>query len=87
MRSVGDVGIDGRIIPVGSEPKAFGEGELSLQERWYAGNIFRIFACTAKGNRVILLHGVQKKSQKTRLKDLEIAEQRMKRYFQRHGYL
>ncbi len=53
----------------------------------YAGNIFRIFACTAKGHRVVLLHGMQKKSQKTRLKDLEIAEQRMKRYFQRHGYL
>ena len=32
---VGDMGIDGRIFPVGSEPKAFGEGELSLQERWY----------------------------------------------------
>ena len=32
---VGDMGIDGRIFPVGSEPKAFGEGELGLQERWY----------------------------------------------------
>jgi adenine-specific DNA-methyltransferase len=32
---VGDMGIDGRIFPVGSEPKAFGEGELALQERWY----------------------------------------------------
>ena len=32
---VGDMGIDGRIFPVGSEPKAFGDGELSLQERWY----------------------------------------------------
>jgi len=32
---VGDMGIDGRIFPVGTEPKAFGEGELALQERWY----------------------------------------------------
>jgi hypothetical protein len=32
---VGDFGIDGRIFPVGSEPKAFGEGELALQERCY----------------------------------------------------
>ena len=32
---VGDMGIDGRIFPVGSEPKAFGEGELGLVERWY----------------------------------------------------
>jgi adenine-specific DNA-methyltransferase len=32
---VGDMGIDGRIFPVGSEPKAFGEDELQLRERWY----------------------------------------------------
>ena len=32
---VGDMGIDGRIFPVGAEPAAFKEGELSLQERWY----------------------------------------------------
>ena len=32
---VGDLGIDGRIFPVGSEPKGFGAEELGLQERWY----------------------------------------------------
>ena len=32
---VGDMGIDGRIFPVGSEPKGFGAQELGLQERWY----------------------------------------------------
>ena len=32
---VGDMGIDGRIFPVGSEPKGFGSDELGLQERWY----------------------------------------------------
>lgn len=32
---VGDYGIDGRIFPVGTEPAAFKEGELALQERWY----------------------------------------------------
>ncbi len=32
---IGDMGIDGRIFPVGAEPAAFKEGELSLQERWY----------------------------------------------------
>jgi hypothetical protein len=32
---VGDKGIDGRIFPVGSEPAAFQEHELALQERWY----------------------------------------------------
>jgi phage-related protein len=53
----------------------------------YAGNIYRILACTYKGNRVILLHGFQKKSQKTPQQEIEIAEQRKKRYLQTHGYL
>ncbi len=53
----------------------------------YGGNIFRVLATTAKANRVILLHAFQKKSQKTPLQDIEIATQRQKRYFQRHGYL
>jgi phage-related protein len=53
----------------------------------YAGNIYRVLASTGKGNRVILLHGFQKKSQKTPRQDMEIAAQRQKRYFQTHGYL
>jgi phage-related protein len=66
--------------------------KLSDQKLWevraeYAGNIYRILATTTKGNRVILLHGFQKKSQKTPRQDMEIAQQRQKRYFQRHGYL
>ena len=66
--------------------------KLSDQKIWevraeYAGNIYRILATTAKGNRVVLLHGFQKKSQKTPRQDMEIAQQRQKRYFQRHGYL
>ena len=53
----------------------------------YAGNIYRVLAAFAKGNRVILLHAFQKKSRKTPRRDMEIALQRLKRYFQRHGYL
>ena len=53
----------------------------------YAGNVYRVLAAFAKNNRVILLHGFQKKSQKTPRQDMEIAQQRQKRYFQRHGYL
>ena len=53
----------------------------------YGGNIYRLLACTAKGNRVVLLHGFQKKSQKTPLQEMEIAVQRKRRYFLRHGYL
>ena len=32
---VGDLGIDGRIFPIGSEPAGFKEDELQLTERWY----------------------------------------------------
>jgi len=46
-----------------------------------------ILACTAKGNRVILLHSFQKKSQKTPKQELEIAAQRKKSYLQRHDHL
>jgi phage-related protein len=53
----------------------------------YGGNIYRVLAAFAKNNRVILLHAFQKKSQKTPRQDIEIALQRQKRYFQRHGYL
>jgi phage-related protein len=52
----------------------------------YTGNIYRVLATFAKHNRVILLHGFQKKSQKTPRQDMEIALQRQKRYFEKHGY-
>jgi len=66
--------------------------KLSGSDLWevrieYVGNIYRVLAVLGKGNRVILLHGFQKKSQKTPRQDMEIAQQRQKRYFQRHGYL
>lgn len=73
-------------------PSKFWQKMQGIENLWevrteYAGNIYRILACTYKGNRVILLHGFQKKSQKTPRQELEIAEQRRKRYLQAHGYL
>ncbi|MBA3962338.1 MAG: type II toxin-antitoxin system RelE/ParE family toxin [Chthoniobacterales bacterium] len=67
--------------------KMSGSGKLWEVRTEYGGNIYRILAITAKGNRVVLLHGFQKKSQKTPRQDMEIAQQRQKRYFERHGYL
>jgi phage-related protein len=73
-------------------PSKFWQKMRGTENLWearteYAGNIYRILACTYKGNRVILLHGFQKKAQKTPRQELEIAEQRKKRYLQKHGYL
>lgn len=67
--------------------KMSGSGNLWEVRTEYGGNIYRILAITAKDNRVILLHGFQKKSQKTPRQDMEIAQQRQKRYFEQHGYL
>ncbi|MGI8964805.1 MAG: type II toxin-antitoxin system RelE/ParE family toxin [Limisphaerales bacterium] len=73
-------------------PSKFWQKMKGTENLWelrteYAGNIYRILACTYKGNRIILLHGFQKKTQATPRWELEIAEQRKKRYLQTHGYL
>lgn len=75
------------IVPAKFWQKMSGSQNLWELRAEYAGNIYRVLAATAKGNRVILLHGFQKKSQKTPQQDMEIAQQRQKQYFQRHGYL
>jgi phage-related protein len=48
-----------------------------------ASNIFRIFYFLPKSNKVILLHGIVKKKQKTPKKELDIALDRMKEYLRR----
>jgi phage-related protein len=73
-------------------PSKFWQKMATVGNLWelrteYAGNIYRVLATTAKGNGVILLHAFQKKSQRRPGQDIEIAQQRQKRYFQRHGYL
>jgi phage-related protein len=66
--------------------------KLSGTDLWevrveYASNTYRIIAMNVKGNRVVLLHAFQKKTQKTPRQDIEIAQQRQKRYLQRYGFL
>ncbi|MGI9087915.1 MAG: type II toxin-antitoxin system RelE/ParE family toxin [Chthoniobacterales bacterium] len=75
------------IVPAKFWQKMSGSQNLWELRAEFAGNIYRVLATTAKGNRVILLHGFQKKSQKTPRQDMEIAQQRQRRYFQRHGHL
>jgi phage-related protein len=48
-----------------------------------ASNIFRIFYFLPENNKVILLHGIVKKKQKTPQKELEIALDRMRDYLRR----
>ena len=75
------------VVPAKFWKKLAGQQNLWELRVEYAGNIYRILACWLKSNRVLLLHGFQKKSQKTPWQEIEVAQHRKRRYFQRHGYL
>lgn len=57
--------------------KAFGDGLFELRLKGAEG-IARVFFCTLVGRRIVMLHSFIKKSDKTPLREHEIAEARMK---------
>jgi phage-related protein len=54
----------------------FGAGLFEVRTSWN-GNIYRVLFCFA-GTTIVLLHGFQKKGQKIRKADLNLARRRMK---------
>jgi phage-related protein len=71
-----------RIVALGpnlGEPhtKAFGEGLFEMRLKGGEG-IARVFFCTMVGRRIVMLHSFVKKSNRTPLRELEIARTRMK---------
>ena len=56
---------------------AFGEGLFELRLKGAEG-IARVFFCTLIGRRIMMLHAFVKKTQKTPLREIEIARKRMK---------
>jgi phage-related protein len=54
----------------------FGAGLFEVRTSWN-GNIYRVLFCFA-GTTLVLLHGFQKKSQRTPKADLDLARRRMK---------
>lgn len=48
----------------------------------YQSNIYRVFCCFDKGHIVVLFNGYQKKNQKAKKKEIEIAIRLMKEYFE-----
>lgn len=48
-----------------------------------SGDIYRTFYFAQTGRKFVLLHAIQKKSQKTPKKELDVAEERMKDYLTR----
>lgn len=57
--------------------KAFGSGLFELRLKSAEG-IARVFYCTLKEQRIVMLHSFVKKAQKTPTQDLRIAQTRMK---------
>ena len=57
--------------------KAFGDGLFELRLKGAEG-IARVFFCTLVGRRIVMLHSFIKKSERTPLREREIAETRMK---------
>ena len=59
------------------------EGQKGLYEIRveHGNNIFRIFCCFDKEKVIVLFNGYQKKTQKTSLKEIEMANKLMKEYF------
>ena len=62
--------------------KAFGEGLFELRLKGAEG-IARVFFCTLVGKRIVMLHSFVKKSEKTPVREREIAEHRLKEI--KHG--
>lgn len=57
--------------------KAFGDGLFELRSKGAEG-IARVFFCTLVGRRIVMLHCFVKKSERTPVREREIAEARMK---------
>lgn len=71
-----------RMIALGpniGEPhtKAFGDGLFELRLKGAEG-IARVFFCTLVGKRIVMLHSFIKKSERTPMREREVAETRMK---------
>ncbi len=71
-----------RVIALGpnlGEPhtKSFGDGLFELRHKGAEG-IARVFFCTLVGKRIVMLHSFIKKSERTALREREVAEIRLK---------
>jgi len=56
--------------------RAMGDGLLELRVKGKEG-IARVFYCTLVGQRIVMLHGFVKKSEKTPPKELKLARERL----------
>ena len=61
------------------------EGKLWELRRSSDGNIYRVLYFFFTGRKIVLLHGFQKKSEKTPRQEMETAKRRMEDFIKRTG--
>ena len=64
--------------------RAMGEGLFELRLKGAEG-IVRVFYCTLRGRRIVMLHQFVKKSEKTPPRELAVARRRMKEIKDAHA--
>jgi len=69
-------------------PKTYFKKLVSTDGIWeirvkFSSNIYRLFSFLDKNNLIILTHGIRKKSQKTPIKEIKLAEEYKRDYFRR----
>ncbi|OEU49526.1 MAG: hypothetical protein BA861_09525 [Desulfobacterales bacterium S3730MH5] len=65
--------------------KPMGKGLFELRVKSNEG-IARVFFCTKVGKKIIMLHSLIKKSQKTPKREIKIAQNRMKEVFKNEAF-
>jgi phage-related protein len=61
------------------------EGKIWELRRESDTNIYRLLYAFLSGRRILILHGFQKKTQKTPRRDIELAEKRLAHFLAREG--
>ncbi len=61
------------------------EGDIWELREESQTNIYRLLYFFARGRRIVLLHGFQKKTQKTPRREIETARHRLRRFLEREG--
>jgi len=61
------------------------EGKLWELRRASSGNLYRLLYFFFSGQRIVFVHGFQKKTEKTPRREIEIAETRMRDFLAREG--
>jgi phage-related protein len=61
------------------------EGKIWELRRESNTNIFRVLYCFLSGRRILILHGFQKKTQRTPAQEIALAQQRLNDFLARGG--